>query len=158
MTLARLERVAGACGAALGLGVYLVARSIPGPPSGGWMEDPAFWPRILAGAILVFSALLALRPGGPERTVLFAGAGRGLLLLALCAAYVWALGWAGYFAASTLWVVVVMLVAGERRWPVVVATSLLLTAAGYLLFWKVMVIALPIGIVDEQLGLASLYR
>lgn len=158
MTLARLERVAGACGAALGLGVYLVARSIPGPPSGGWMEDPAFWPRILAGAILVLSALLALRPGGSERAVSFARAGRGLLLLAVSAAYVWALGWAGYFAASTLWVAIVMLVAGERRWPVVVATSLLLTVAGYLVFWRVMVIALPVGIIDARLGLASLYR
>lgn len=158
MKLARLERLAGACGVALGVGALVVARSFPRTPGAGWMDDPRLWPTLLALALAGLSAMLLVRPDRRERTVAFTGAGWGLALLATGAVYLWLLWWAGYFTASVAWVAAVMLIAGERQWVSVVATSLALTAAGYLLFWKVMVIALPPGLVDEWLGLTHLYR
>lgn len=158
MKLGRLERLAGVCGVALGVAVYLVARSFPRPPAGGWMNDPTMWPQLLAIVLVVLSVPLLLRRGGAERSASFAGVGRGLVLLASGAVYVWLLSLAGYFTASMGWLVAVMLLAGERRWLPLVTTSLALTATGYLLFWKVMVIALPTGVLDEWLGLTRLYR
>ncbi|MGH7415154.1 MAG: tripartite tricarboxylate transporter TctB family protein [Candidatus Rokuibacteriota bacterium] len=157
MPLRHLERVAAAAGVMLGFGAYAIARSFPTGPH-GWMDDPSVWPKTLAAAMAALSVLLLLRPDLENRRVAFAGAWRGLLLLVGTAAYLWALPRAGYFSASALWLLGVAVLGGERRWPTIIAASVVLTLVGYLLFWKVMVIALPTGAVDDWLGLARLYR
>lgn len=127
---------------------------------GNWMVDRGFWPKwigiLMIGASLVM-ALQAWRAN--SQTVQFLPKRATWLLLASIALFFIALPWLGYVFGSLLWLVAVGLIAGERS-PVRLAVfSLAAVSLGYLVFWNVLSVPLPVGALDRMIGLDGLiYR
>lgn len=149
---------------------YYSTRDLP-PPTPTENLGAAFFPRLLA----IFLALLALllvvgglvprggaAPQG-KRPALAGGEGLGedaptgeeishtflLGTMGLSTLYVILLPLAGYLILTPLFLLAVIRFLGKRSWIQNVATALLLTAALYLLFARVLGVPLPAGILSS---------
>ena len=142
--------------------LYWVASGIDAETGG--RIGPAVWPK----AIIVFMGLLCMyeivkrlvvrtdfvakgllsgseMPAGVEASappenyrMLFAGIGA-------VAGYVFAVPWLGFFPATALFLLVFPWLGGQRRWPVLVASSLVGTFLLAVVFLRVAYISLPLG-------------
>jgi Tripartite tricarboxylate transporter TctB family len=100
----------------------------------------------LALALMIMSVVRGAPPDqaqqveaeGDTQTRLRVGA-----LFVSSVAYIAAMGWVGYFAASALFVACTALLFGNRRWVVILVMMLLAPLALRLFFEKFMVIPLP---------------
>lgn len=117
--------------------------------SGAFVTTTTF-PKVLVGLLAGLSALLLLgairRPaavpgfhGGPGTAGLLRVAG----MVGWIAVYVAALPWAGYFAATAVFIVGASLLFGNRRWGVIASWAVLLPAVLIVFFEKVMIVLLP---------------
>lgn len=164
MTLNR-NIVAGLC--FIGFGVLAVAVLIPygivQPPSVKYRAlSPSFWPYIVCSGIAVIGALLLVYellaasrtgnttagdeapPGGrPAWT-----AGRPFIVMALLLAIYLTLEFLGFVLTTTLGLVALMLLAGERRPLIVVPVALLLPLALHLFFVKAAQRPIPGGVLE----------
>jgi hypothetical protein len=100
----------------------------------------------LALALMITSALGGTTPARPHEAEAEREARAGLhvgMLLVSSLAYVAAMAWIGYFAASALFVGCMAFLFGNRRWLVILAMMLLAPLVLRLFFEKFMVIPLP---------------
>jgi hypothetical protein len=144
----------------LGVGVLMEASNMKYPVNRGWMFNIAMWPRtvglVLCGLSIVNGIRAAVKtiPSpqlwlGPRPWILVASFGVYILLLPVL----------GYFLASFVWTLFVARLAGAQRWLPAVMLGVALTIVGYLIFWRILYVSLPIGFFERLLGLHIwLYR
>jgi putative tricarboxylic transport membrane protein len=87
----------------------------------------------------LFGNMIGATPVGPARPEI-------LYLMAALFASAWLFERAGYLLTMALFLGVTMKVLGRTRWPAAVAVALVGSVASYLLFGRVLMIALPAGI------------
>lgn len=144
---------------ALGIAFLIGGQSLS-VPGDIWMVDRGFWPRTI-GLLMTALGLVMLvqawmRPSQPVDVL----PGRpAWLLLASIAVFNLLLPYLGYFLGAFLWLVALGLIAGERSLGRLAAFALVAVVIGYLLFWKLLLVPLPVGTLEERLGLDHLiYR
>jgi hypothetical protein len=151
------ERVGMSVLALLGIAIVWQATRIESPWRGDWLNNIAFWPAVLGG-VMAFAALLVIvaPPSGGRLT--FSGIAPSALVSGFMLVWVWTLPWTGFFTGSFLFLVLVAVISGERRPAPLVAQALVNVCVAYVLFWPIMHIRLPIGWLDQRLGLTMLFR
>ncbi|MGQ0543854.1 MAG: tripartite tricarboxylate transporter TctB family protein [Betaproteobacteria bacterium] len=150
----RLLDLVGA-GAFLALGAALFVASGPlETPGHQWMVDRGFWPKWIGALMMVLSTTMALQGWYRSAGQVEAMPGRSAwLLLASLAGFLLLLPLLGYIVSSMLWMVVLGRIAGERSLVKLLAFALGWIALGYIVFWKILFVPLPVGLVEEKLGL-----
>ncbi len=157
--------VAGLC--FLGFGLLAVALLIPHgivqPPSVKYRAlSPSFWPYIVCGGIAVIGALLLIHEllaaartkdrsraaTPPEEARPGWIAWRPFVVMALLLAIYLTLEFLGFVLTTTLGLVALMLLAGERRPLIVAPVALLLPLALHLFFVKAAQRPIPGGVLD----------
>ena len=142
--------VAGVVLAALAVAALLwVVPAQTEPGGGGHDVAPAFFPNLAAGLVLVLAATLVAT--GTRRHlagVRDGAAGRRLMLdllvwAAAAAATVVGLQQIGFVATGVVVVAAWMLLAGQRRWPVIVAAAVLFPLAVDGAAWVFFTVDLP---------------
>ena len=119
---------------------------------GTYKWGAASWPRaviLLMAITAVFHAAIRLRerkgetapgeamePGSLAATL-------GLFVIPLV--YVWLLPRTGFYLTTPLFLVIFLRYVGERRWQVILITTLLITTLIFLVFSKLFYVALPVG-------------
>lgn len=61
------------------------------------------------------------------------------------ALYVWALPWLGFFIATVLFAMALLVIGGMRRWAWLPVVAMVLASVFMLIFMKVVYVALPLG-------------
>jgi hypothetical protein len=154
-----LEWLGAAFFCALGLALFLGAQPLS-VPADIWMVDRGFWPRTVGLMMMALSLIMAvqawLRPSRPIHALPKKPA---WLLLASFGAFNLLLPFLGYFAGAFLWMVALGLIAGERSLGRLSGFAAAGVVIGYLLFWKFLLVPLPVGELERWLGLDHLiYR
>ena len=147
------------------LGLLIFAVLIPfGIDQPGNVEHtalaPDFWPRIIAAAMMVMGGLLAIRPV-PEEEDADGGEDAGpwlrrlpglaVVLGALFGFYV-LIPWLGMVVPGMALILGLMVLAGERRWPLAVAVAAGVPLLLYAFFVHVAGIPIPLGVFETLRG------
>ena len=109
---------------------------------------PQFFPRLLAVLLALLSVALVVRAASgrsdttPLPTVRF---GRLIAVLALCAGWTLLLPRVGFLIVTPPLVGAVIWILGLRRWRTIIAVSLGVTLALYLVFVQLLTVLLPLG-------------
>jgi hypothetical protein len=133
--------------AALLWSTYLPQYAPPGKVS--IANDEFFYPRIILGVIVVTSAwqlfnALRARRGSEPASVAW---GIAAAVVGLTGAFVVAMAYVGFVAASCAYVLLVAVVLGYRRIPPLLAVSFLVPFGIWLISVRVLMIPLPAGVV-----------
>jgi putative tricarboxylic transport membrane protein len=145
--------ISGTIGVLIGAYVFIKCQSYP--------EDfvmkigPAFFPEILAGGLIVFSALLILQAllgksiGDFQKlSIREKGAQRVLLSLAVMIVYCAILKPVGFIIATIPFIMFFMFLLGNRKKLQFVWVPVAITLSVYLVFEKVLVLSLPSGLLS----------
>jgi len=143
--------VAGAIGTAIGAWILFEGASFPVDLV--MKVGPSFYPNLLAGLLILFSVILAVLGGlgrskGSSEPLNPGSAGfaRAALSLAAAVIYTVLLKPVGFFIMTTLFVLALMTLLGNRR-PLQLALVPLGTSVGvWLIFQKLLTISLPAGL------------
>lgn len=120
---------------------------------GTYKWGAASWPRaviLLMAVTAVIHAIVQFRRNAPaDGRGGEGGGGKALLsslgLFLIPLVYAWLLPRTGFYLTTPVFLVVFLLYLGERRWPVILVTTFLITALVFLVFAKLFYVALPIG-------------
>jgi len=94
----------------------------------------------------------ALRTGLPaENNGSPVALARFFATVALTLVYVLVWDSLGYFPSTLLFILALLLILGERRWPVVVGIPVVLTVLIYLVFYRFLLLPLPMGPLQDIL-------
>jgi putative tricarboxylic transport membrane protein len=151
------DLVSGGIGVAIGTYAIWDAQHMP--------EDvvmkigPGFFPTILAGGLIIFSVMLifnALRgrsKGNIERLRLSdPGVRKGLFLLVAAALFCAALKPLGFIPTAVIFMLVMMLVLGNRKPLALTLAPLIVTLGVWAIFEKLLHLNLPAGVLASILG------
>lgn len=119
---------------------------------GTYQWGAASWPRavvLLMAVTALVHAFFRLRGQRDEATSDDQEDGGGLVaslgLFILPLVYVWLLPRTGFYLTTPLFLIAFLLYVGERRWPVILITTAIITALVFLVFAKLFYVALPVG-------------
>ena len=119
---------------------------------------PSFFPNILGGLLILFSAVLivnAARGKSKGKVEPYRlsdkGTQRGLITLAAGIVFVLVLDPLGFILTSIGFLTFMMLVMGKRNPLLLAVTPALITAAVWLVFEKVLVLSMPAGVLADYL-------
>jgi len=156
----KLELIGGIFFFLFGLTLHWLARRLEVPAGAGWMTDTAVWPKWIGILMMVLSVGLMIKAGKlPLRQIAFLPKKCTWVLLASIGGYNLLLPFLGYFIGSILWMVVLGLAAEERSVFKLFAFGAVSSILGYLIFWKILLVPLPVGSLEMLLGLDNLvYR
>ncbi|MEJ2100095.1 MAG: tripartite tricarboxylate transporter TctB family protein [Desulfobacterales bacterium] len=110
-----------------------------------------FMPWVLVGCLFLLSALLLIRTvwgGSPENfeSSISQKEAFGVIYLTACVfAYVKLMSLIGFILATPIFLALLMLITGSRKWKEIVIVSILATFGIYLLFQKIFQVILPRG-------------
>jgi putative tricarboxylic transport membrane protein len=110
-----------------------------------------FMPWVLAGCLLFLSLLLLIKTvfgGSPEQLdfSISPKEGFGVIFLTVCVfAYVKLMILIGFVLATPIFLALLMLITGSRKWKEIVIVSIFATFSIYLLFQKIFQVILPRG-------------
>jgi putative tricarboxylic transport membrane protein len=110
-----------------------------------------FMPWVLAGCLLFLSLLLLIKTvfgGSPEQLdfSISPKEGFGVIFLTVCVfAYVKLMILIGFVLATPIFLALLMLITGSRKWKEIVMVSIFATFSIYLLFQKIFQVILPRG-------------
>lgn len=143
------ELITAAALLALAAFVFVETADYPGSLVRG-APGPAFFPRVLAGALAVLAAAMALTAARGEAGEVGAaggeapgGTGRIVLSLTLVVAFVAGVGTLGFFVLLPPLLACVMAIMGERRPAMLVAAPLLFDLFVYVVFYRIFAVDLP---------------
>lgn len=156
----KLELSGGLFFFVFGLVLYLLARRLEIPGGAGWMVDTGVWPKWI-GILMIFLSLGMVIQARtlPLKQITFMPRLCSWVLLGSFVIYNLLLPLLGYFIASILWMVVLGLAAEERRVLKLFAFGAVSAVLGYLIFWKILMVPLPVGSLERLLGIDYLiYR
>lgn len=107
-------------------------------------RGPVFFPRIVLGAMAVFSVIVMVEgldePSDPMSPKAFAVLGAAV---ALAGAYIFSINRAGFVIPTLLFTALLPFVLGYRKWMTVLAISVIYTFSVWYIFEKVFLIILP---------------
>lgn len=107
-------------------------------------RGPVFFPRIVLGAMAVFSLIVIVEGLGetsdPMRLNAFAAVGPAV---ALTGAYIFSISWAGFVIPTLLFTTLLPFILGYRKWKTVLTISVIYTLSVWYVFEKVFLIILP---------------
>ncbi len=112
----------------------------------------SFFPTLVASVMIICSLSMLVKaivkpkiyePITPEKK---RGLLRGILTILVCLLYVLAFKPLGYIPSSMLAVFAVMIIFGNRRWPVIIAVTIIFPILLYAAFRYGLKIKLPVGI------------
>lgn len=116
---------------------------------------PEVFPRIMATGLIVCSVALLIfnlvkkdTDAAPPLSLRDHGIQRMLIIVGLVLAYYLLLEIVGYLILSPILLFLSMLVMGYRKYRSMIIISLGMTVAVFLLFWQLLVIELPNGVLD----------
>jgi putative tricarboxylic transport membrane protein len=110
-----------------------------------------FMPWVLVGCLFLLSLLLLIRTvwgGSPENfdSNISQKEAFGVIYLTACVfAYVKLMGLIGFILATPIFLALLMLINGSRKWKEIVIVSIVATFGIYLLFQKIFQVILPRG-------------
>jgi putative tricarboxylic transport membrane protein len=110
-----------------------------------------FMPWVLVGCLFFLSLLLLIRTvwgGSPENfdSSISPKEGFGVIYLTACVfAYVKLMGLIGFVLATPIFLALLMLITGSRKWKEIVIVPIVATFGIYLLFQKIFQVILPRG-------------
>ncbi len=110
---------------------------------------PAAMPRLWIYGLLIFSGWLIVRSlRQPQRTPETNGRKflRSIGLVGLMVVYLTAMRWLGYYAATFIFLLAGMYLMEYRRHVIIWLTSAGFVALSYFIFWKILQVPLPVGI------------
>jgi putative tricarboxylic transport membrane protein len=149
----RADIISGTIGILIGAYVFIKCQSYP--------EDfvmkigPAFFPEILAGGLIVFSALLILQAllgksiGDFQKlSIREKGAQRILLSIAVMIVYCAVLKPVGFIIATIPFIMFFMFLLGNRKKLQFVWVPVAITFSVYFVFEKLLVLSLPSGLLS----------
>lgn len=146
----------GAIGIAIGL--FAIWEGAKMPTDVVMKIGPSFFPTILAGFLILFSAILLInalrgRSKGSVAPLRVSDKGvqRGLITLGATIAFCAALEPLGFIPTSLVFLVFMMLVLGKRRALALAIAPPLVTFAIWLVFEKVLYLSLPPGVLADIL-------
>ena len=158
----RGDFVAGAIGVTVSGGALYVASGFPADVV--MKIGPAFFPEMLAGLLLVCSALLMVnaalaKPAAtsvegspPVRGLsLDNGAVRAILTVLAVIAFALALRPVGFILTSVVFLTAMMAMLGMRKPLLTLAIAVGITGGIYLIFEKLLALSLPAGVLDSLL-------
>jgi hypothetical protein len=148
------SRMVGAAAAALGFATIVLAGGLrEGTATGG--PGTRFLPVLLGGLMVLLGGIIALgrtpAPSPPSGTDTAGDGGlvRPLVVLAAMACYALLFERLGFLLSTAPVLAILLVVHGERRWGVVLAVSVLASAATYGLFGLWLKVPLPSGLLDR---------
>ena len=140
------------------IGAYVLIKCQSYPEDFVMKIGPAFFPEILAGGLILFSALLILQAllgksiGDVERiSIRQKGTQRVLLALVGMIVYCAVLKPVGFIIATIPLIMFYMFLLGNRKKLQYVWVPVAITLAVYLVFEKVLVLSLPAGLLSSIL-------
>lgn len=132
---------------------YMIcARTYPNLSPDYLEVSAAFFPTIVAAAMIVCSVCMLIKAivnpkhYEPMTSTEKRGYLRGLLTILVCFVYVLIFEPLGYILSSMLAVFTLMIIFGNRRWPVVIAITVVFPIVLYVAFRYGLLIRLPAGI------------
>ena len=142
----------------VGIGLYLLASRIE--TGQVWMINIGFWPKWLGIGMVLFSLIMLVQARlSQNKPINFLPQKASILLIGSLIIYLVTLPLFGYFIGSIIWLAALGIIAGERSMPKILAWGIFITVIGYMVFWQVLYVRLPIGVFEAWLGLdALLYR
>lgn len=121
----------------------------------GAQMGPAFWPRLLLGALIILSAVVSVgkirtiareKAWGESLLTMDRGKVRFFTAIGLCVAYLTLLPILGFIAITPIFMIAFMLLLGEKSPGWILGVSVGMTAIIVILFTKAMYVPLPRGI------------
>ncbi|MBN2657605.1 MAG: tripartite tricarboxylate transporter TctB family protein [Spirochaetales bacterium] len=146
----RVNILFGLIGIALGLYVFAVTATFPDDAI--MKIGPGFFPRILAVALVLFCLVLIIQnlAGKGEKgesgfDIKDPGVHRSALVLLITVLYAVIIPFAGFVAASVIYLFILMYLMKLRKWIQMIAVSTGVSFAIYFIFSVLLKIALPQG-------------
>ncbi|MEW6333923.1 MAG: tripartite tricarboxylate transporter TctB family protein [Thermodesulfobacteriota bacterium] len=121
----------------------------------GAQMGPAFWPRLLLGALLLLSVIVSAgtirriareKAWGESLLTMDRGKVRFFAAIGLGAAYLFLLPVLGFIAITPVFMIAFMLLLGEKSKGWILGVSVAMTAIIVILFTKAMYVPLPRGV------------
>ena len=113
---------------------------------------PEVFPRIMAAGLIICSVALLIqslikktKEGAPTLSLRDRGIQRMLIAALMVVAFYLLWETAGFLILAPLLLFLLMLISDYRNYAVMAAVSLLVAVVVWLLFWKVLIIELPLG-------------
>lgn len=107
-------------------------------------RGPVFFPRIILGAMALFSCVVIVEGLGEETEVPSRKAMQVLLAaIGVTGGYILSINWAGFVIPTLLFTLILPLILGYRNWLLTLAISVIYTFAVWYIFEKVFLIILP---------------
>ena len=153
-------KIADIFGGALGIliGLFAIWEGSKMPTDVVMKIGPSFFPNILGGLLIVFSATLIVnavrgRSKGKVEPYRLADKGtqRGLITLAAGIVFCAVLDPLGFIPTSIIFLTFMMLVMGKRNPLLIAVTPALITLAVWLVFEKVLLLSMPAGVLADYL-------
>ena len=153
-------KIADIFGGALGIliGLFAIWEGTKMPTDVVMKIGPSFFPNILGGLLIVFSATLIVnavrgRSKGKVEPYRLADKGtqRGLITLAAGIVFCAVLDPLGFIPTSIIFLTFMMLVMGKRNPMLIAVTPALVTLAVWLVFEKVLSLSMPAGVLADFL-------
>ena len=147
----------------LAFGIWAFLRTLQFQQVKNTYVQPALFPQIMAGGIIVFSAALliqsavklaSMKESDPlaERAATIDPRDRGVLaalaVIVLCVFFVAAFKALGYVLASAVISAAIMVLIGKRNWLQIVLVSILVPLVMWLIFYKVLTVNIPMGVLQ----------
>ena len=143
-------------GAGIAFGAYVLYEGAKMPTDHIMKIGPSFFPEALAVGLIVFSALLIIyallgRSKGQSQPIDLRDKGfqRALVSLAAIIAYAYFFNTIGYPIVTVLLVAGVMLLLGKRQPLQIALVALATTFAVWLVFAKLLMLSMPMGLLED---------
>ncbi len=127
--------------------MYALIGGMDEPYSPGAMSASTY-PRVVLASIIFVSTLLIIRPANTSKTQ-NAKSCRGIVVIIIMIAYISLLETIGFFILTPVVLFIIPMLAGLRRYPLMLISVILVTAGLYGVFVEVLNIPLPQGLLGE---------
>ncbi len=153
-------KVADIVGGLIGIliGLYVIWEGSHMPPDYIMKVGPSFFPNILAGLLMIFSAALIIfaikgKSKGSVAPIRLSDKGtqRGLTTLAAAIVFCAVVEPLGFLPSSVVFLALMMLMMGNRKPLQVVVAPIVVTLAIWLIFEKLLNLSMPAGILADYL-------
>ena len=130
------------------LSLVFIKLSLELPSFGGWALSSGLFPLLISAALLMLSVVLTINsyrteekiPDKKETKVSWKSV---LIIFGITIIYCEALDWVGFISATVVYLILFLLIAGERKWYVLLLISGGTTLLAYIIFGVLLKVMLP---------------